>query len=503
MPDRPNATNWDLAGAIGLGTAFFWLYLATLCPTVFWYDSAELVTAGATLGITHPPGYPLYTWLAHLFTWLPVEPAIAVNAMSAAFAATAVAFVFLLGRELGLDRGPAAIGAAMLGTGSVFWGNAVVAEVYCPALAAAALVSYLLLRGIRERRRTLTFLAAFIAGLSLGLHLSIATLGLGFAWLVWLNGRCHKRMAVAAIAALLGSLVFVYIPLRASQDPALNICDPSTLDQFAWYLSGGPYKRWFAEGLGSLDRASLLGLRLVEQLTWAGLALAAAGAVWLARARPRLGIGLALMVVGNVAVFFRYQAHDVEVFLLPTTMILCCLVGAGAQSLIAWVTHVVPSNLGRHAAGASAVVLFALPLYLGLANHAAADMSQFDETEPYLRSVAETLPPDAVIVNFATPPEWKYYAVFGMYAQLLRGERNDVRHRISPDLRTLARDVESGSPLYAYDDVPLLAHFFVLEPEGPLFRIVRPKPETATRAPRKRATRACDTFTALEVRDAP
>jgi hypothetical protein len=209
------------------------------------------------------------------------------------------------------------------------------------------------------------------------------------------------------------------------------------------------------------------------------------------------------MAAGNVAVFFRYQAHDVEVFLLPTTMLLCCLVGAGAQSLIALSAKAAPSRLARHAVLAATAVPFALPLWLVSTNYAAADMSRFDETEPYLRAVAETLPPDAVILSFTTPPEWKRYAVFGMYGQLVRGERPDVRHHISPDLRKLARELDSGPPLYAYDEVPLLKQFFVLEPDGPLFRVVAAKPETATRAPRKRGKRTCSTFTKLEVRDAP
>jgi hypothetical protein len=128
-------------------------------------------------------------------------------------------------------------------------------------------------------------------------------------------------------------------------------------------------------------------------------------------------------------------------------------------------------------------------------------MSAFDETRPYILAVEETLPEDAVILNFGTPPEWERYAVFGMYAQLVLGERNDVRHLIAPDLRKLARELGPDGPVYAYASVPFLAHFFELEPEGPLYRVVAPKPGAAEQAPRKRKTRACTTFTRLEVRD--
>ena len=59
--------------AVGLFAAI--LYGLTLCPTVYWYDSAEFAASAASLGVPHPPGYPLYTLIAHVFTWLPGEPA--------------------------------------------------------------------------------------------------------------------------------------------------------------------------------------------------------------------------------------------------------------------------------------------------------------------------------------------------------------------------------------------------------------------------------------------
>src|SRR4051794_18164440 len=48
------------------------LYLPRTCRTLAAFaDSAELVTAAAVWGVPHPPGYPLYSALAHLFTYLP------------------------------------------------------------------------------------------------------------------------------------------------------------------------------------------------------------------------------------------------------------------------------------------------------------------------------------------------------------------------------------------------------------------------------------------------
>ncbi len=58
MADATYTSQRDGLVAITLGGAFFGLYLLTLCRTVFWYDSAEYVTAAVTLGIPHPPAIP-------------------------------------------------------------------------------------------------------------------------------------------------------------------------------------------------------------------------------------------------------------------------------------------------------------------------------------------------------------------------------------------------------------------------------------------------------------
>ena len=63
-------------------------YLGTLNPVFRADDSPETITAALTLGIQHPPGYPLHTIVGRLFT-LPAigSPAFRVNLMAAFFGA--------------------------------------------------------------------------------------------------------------------------------------------------------------------------------------------------------------------------------------------------------------------------------------------------------------------------------------------------------------------------------------------------------------------------------
>jgi hypothetical protein len=494
MVEARHTNKRDGVVALALGAAFFSLYLLTLCRTVFWYDSAEYVTAAVTLGIPHPPGYPLYTLIGHVFTWLPIEPAVAVNLMSATFAAIAVGLTYLVCRQLDVDRVPSGVGAATLGGGKLFWANAVVAEVYCPALAVVALVIYLLLRSRREGRFCLTVLAAFLAGLGLGIHLSIATLGLGLVLLVWSYGtpiarprdlralfagtgfwdRARRSLAAGA-AAFSGSLVFLYLPIRAAHNPLLNFGNPSNFERFKWVVTGGTYKGWFRPDLDSMARAVAIAEAFTEQLLFVGAGLAVVGVVWLWKRRPLACIAFALMAAGNIGFFFHYQVHDLAVFFLPTTLLLCCLVGAGTHSLIVAVARVVTANRASaiQTLTKGALIVFAGALALG--NYRAVDMSDFRETEKFIDAMVRTLPDRAVILNYTTPPEWKLDAVFGMYVQKVLRQRTDIDIVVTLGPELVHSALQSGRPVYAYVPVAELVHGFELTQDGPLFRVLGPR----------------------------
>ena len=54
-------------------------------------DSGELVQLAVELGVAHPPGYPTWTLIAHLFSWIPFgEVGWRVNLSSAVLNALAV-----------------------------------------------------------------------------------------------------------------------------------------------------------------------------------------------------------------------------------------------------------------------------------------------------------------------------------------------------------------------------------------------------------------------------
>ncbi len=63
------------------------VYILTLAPTVGLVDSGELTVAASKFGVPHPPGFPFYILLTHVFSLVPIgKVAVRVNFASALFA---------------------------------------------------------------------------------------------------------------------------------------------------------------------------------------------------------------------------------------------------------------------------------------------------------------------------------------------------------------------------------------------------------------------------------
>src|SRR5271170_221373 len=100
--------------ALVLGFALFNVYALFTLKRISGGDSGELVLVAHTLGVAHPPGYPLFTILGKLFSLLPFSTiAYRVALLSGAANAAAAALLFLA-VEKWSDSRWGGIGAALL-----------------------------------------------------------------------------------------------------------------------------------------------------------------------------------------------------------------------------------------------------------------------------------------------------------------------------------------------------------------------------------------------------
>jgi hypothetical protein len=84
-------------------------------------DDGLFILASYYLGIAHPPGYPLFTLVGHLFSLLPFgSVAYRVHLASALFGALSCALLWLCARQLSFGRLPAHVAAFALGLSPAF-----------------------------------------------------------------------------------------------------------------------------------------------------------------------------------------------------------------------------------------------------------------------------------------------------------------------------------------------------------------------------------------------
>src|ERR1035437_10807286 len=78
-------------------TAILALYLYTMPPVFKNNDSPETTAAAYTLGIGHPPGYPLYTMAAKIITLVPLaNPSFRVNMFAVLLSMLVLAMTYII-----------------------------------------------------------------------------------------------------------------------------------------------------------------------------------------------------------------------------------------------------------------------------------------------------------------------------------------------------------------------------------------------------------------------
>ncbi len=117
---RENVKTLGYAAAVFAAAGL--LYFLTAARDIVVGDTPELITAAVTLGVAHPPGYPLFTMLGHLFSLLPFGSIpFRVNLLAVMCHALTVSVIFFTALRLTRSHLAAAISALILMVNTIFW----------------------------------------------------------------------------------------------------------------------------------------------------------------------------------------------------------------------------------------------------------------------------------------------------------------------------------------------------------------------------------------------
>ena len=456
------------------------LYSWTLAPTVTFVDSGELIVAARSLGVAHPPGFPLYVLLANAATRLPIgNVAKRVNLASALFGALAAAVLVLLVTEILLisrlqSRGrrapqerdkrrakrstpvsgdgepvdasswvilmPALVAGLLLAFSRTLWSYSTITEVYSLNMLLIGVVFLLLLRWrrraleLRESRGDgLLYSAALIFGLALGVHHVTVGLTLPALAAVVYSTEGFKffksrRLVYAALSATAGLCVYAYLPIAASDSPLMNWGDPRTLERFWWHVTGRQYQIFFSPSLDTMMNQFGVFLRLAgrEFSPWwlpAGLILTVAGLTFAFRQDRSAFWFLALIVVANVPYALNYEiAEDKDAYYLPTFMAMAIAAGLGAH----WLIRAVSSRRRLAYAG-----LLIVPLIALLSSFPYNNRARYFIAGDYVDNILSTVESRGMLLTI----DWQVYSPM-LYTLEIEKRRPDI---ICIDLNHLRR----------------------------------------------------------------
>lgn len=484
----------------------FVVYILTLAPGVYGFDSAELSTGVHLLGIVHPSGYPLYLLIGKLFSFLPFRDlAYRLNVMSAFFGALTVYVLFILIRSVIENVYFAAAASLFLAFSNYFWQMALIAEVYTLHTFLLAVNLLLLLRWRQTGNEKYLYGFAVVFGVSLANHTSGVLFAPGFAWLVltskyWRWDVAVKRILLMGAGCFIGMLPYLYLPVRAMSQPSLNYVleyygeDLTTLSGLWWMISGKAYRFFaFAYTWKEIPGETIRYLNYFwRNFMGIGVLIGLLGIYVGWKKDKNFVVGIMSIFLANAVFFINYRVLDKDTMFLPSYLVWSIFIGFGLVWL--WGLLVKLVNFGQLTPITKKSFIYFLPVVLiitlGL-NWKWVNLSNVEGPANFADEVMRTAEPNAVILAQWSP------AVILEYTQLVNDERSDLliynrsRSQVAQFYRLweegwpkesiwlaieeheldLVRNEISQRPVYVVDYDPLFAREFEYLPEGNYFQL--------------------------------
>ncbi len=418
-------------------------------PDLMSDDSGEMIAGSWTLGLPHPPGYPLFDLLGRLFSFVPVGSiAFRYNLFSALLGLGAVLLTAKTALRLVQDRRGfsksvwIAPGLAM-GTGLLlvfnrgFFAQALSAKgaVYTLTL---VLASFWVWWRVRHGKKGLNepegYLLLFLWALGLTNHwqtviLFIPFLGFWFWTSHWTFS--FKKLAWALTSLGIGISPYLYLPLRACKAPFPCWGDPTTPREFFWVVSRGLVKG--TESYFHLLSFYLESSREILKVLWfywcPGFFLLACVGIYFIF-REKLGWGFSLLslyfpLVAAIASVHEPQSIDylLNVYLVPVSGVWALLGFWGFLILFEKLFR----SYGRRA-GAAVFILFGITLgFWGFSVFHLENKRFYTLAGDFGKNVLKLAPRNSVLAAGTDQ-----YVMPLFYDQFVLGLRRDIL--VTPDI---------------------------------------------------------------------
>ena len=428
----------------------FSLYLFTALPSTYWRDTPEFQTIGFLLDIAHPAGSPFYALIVKLFTYIPIGSiSFKTTLVSAVFGGGISVSLYLCLRFLLLmlfENGQSSAATAPSSVIALFstlvfsfsnalWENSNATEVYTLQnfftlfFILILLKTHLLLKNHTNPGQhvfALLLTLSFLFGLGLGAH-AILILYLPclffliyFIWIKRFSLNIIKTYSLLFFFFLLGFSIYLYLPVRSTQNPLYDWGNPETLSNFFVHITDRKDASFhFSLPVPIMPQLKHFMDLLVENFSWLGLLISGLGLCYLfSRKEMKLLIVFGIFSLPPFVFFIRYwRWHSAYI---PTFLILTFFLSIGLYFIRNKTSEWQTKHCYHPSYNTALFTLLGIQLFSLFSSHVFDNLkNDYWAAHDIYKSVLNDVPPNSIVFMENT--------VFGMnYTQQVSGMRPDV-----------------------------------------------------------------------------
>lgn len=445
------------------GFILFIIYLITLAPSVLQIDAGELAAVQATLGIAHPTGYPLFTIIGFLFSKLPLpfSTIFQLNILASIWCASAVV-IFILAiknistreiqnlpskpekksrkktavRKENLDspipeiiKTTALIFAGfVVGLNKTFWTQSTSVEVYSLH---AFLICLIILFAIKAYQSYYSgkffsfknpwLLLSIALALGFANHMTTLLILPGIAYLYFSKFQFNKPaftnllFMVTSFIGLL-TIFYLYLPLRAAQQPDINWGNTTDMDKILRHISGKQYQVWIFSSIeASKKQLAYFINNFPSEFTFI-LIPALLGLFNSFKYSKKISVFFLICFFSTVLYSINYDISDIDSYFLLAYISVGYFSFWGVIKIFNLIK--VESQKIKITLALSALILI---LHFGF-TFGKVNQSGIYVYEDYSKTLINSVPKNSIILSY----QWDYFLSASYYFQNVESFRKDV-----------------------------------------------------------------------------
>ncbi len=433
----------------------FCVYLSTMSRSMPYIDGGEITSVLWTLGIAHPTGYPLFTLLGYAFVHIPFSSEVVLRANLFAAACTAIAdgvfyFVFLhtqllftadekiVGNKKSKQKPRAdnklernhdkhffvrltsAVAALSLIFSKTFWTQSTVVESYPLQLLlfAVILVTWLRFYSAPTKPR------AFFAGLTLGLgftnHMTTVLIVPALIFLLIVAFKQKKLelkfLYFIVFGGAIAGLLYLYLPIRASQHPLLDWGNPDNIQRFIRHVTGKQFRSWMFSSFDVFQHQLGIfysGLYSEFRIT---ILIAILGVVVSLSSYRRYFWWTTVLLVSDLLYAANYNIHNIDSYFLLAYISLALFAAIGFRFLAEQLWNLSQGKL------VAITLLLLFPIVSAFSNFSGVDASKDYSAEMYTHDILTSLPKNSLVLSY----QWDTFVAASLYYQNVDHVRKDI-----------------------------------------------------------------------------